>query len=184
MRTAPILIVATVMAMAGCGGTAKRPPAKPQPPVAVTIEQPNDTATVEDGSVEVRGTVEPAVAQVRVLGHAASVTGGAFSIEVPLDPGTNVVDVIATAPRRSPLMTAFRVTRVILVEVPDLSGKSADDAQSALDQLDLKLDSSRGDDGFIDSLLPGDPKVCTQKPDPGTRVHKGTTVTVVVAKGC
>jgi hypothetical protein len=183
MRTA-LLLVAATMALVGCGGTTKPPPPKPQPPVAVTIDQPNDTATVEDGSVEVHGTVQPPTAQVRVLGHPASVSGGAFSVEVPLDPGANVIDVIATAARHAPLMTAFRVTRVILVEVPDLSGKSSDDAQSALDRVNLKLDATRGDDGFIDSLLPGDPKVCTQKPDPGTRVHKGTTVSVVVAKGC
>src|SRR5215470_15886747 len=162
MRTAPLLIAATALVIAGCGGSDKKPPPKPQPPVAVTIDQPSDTATVEAGSIDVRGTVEPPTAQVRVLGHVATVTGGAFIAQVPVDPGTNVVDVIATAPRRSPLMTAFRVTRVILVEVPDLSGKSQDDAQSALDPLNLKLDATRGDDNFIDSLLPGDPKVCTQ----------------------
>lgn len=175
---------AATAALAACGSTAKRPPARPQPTVALTIDQPNDTATVEQASVEVRGTVQPAAAQVRVLGRTASVSGGAFNVEVPLDPGTNVVDVIATAPRRAPLMTAFRVTRVILVEVPDLGGKSVDDAQSALEPVSLKLDATRGPDGFLDSILPGGPKVCTQKPDPGTRVHKGTTVSVVVAKSC
>jgi glucodextranase-like protein/PASTA domain-containing protein len=178
------LPIACCATLAACGGSSKPPPAKPQPPVAVTIDQPGDTSTVESGSVEVRGTVQPSAAQVRVLGRPATVSGGAFSVEVPLDPGANVVDVIATAPRRAPLMTAFRVTREILVTVPDLSGKGADDAQSALDSLGLKLDAKRGSDGFIDALLPGSPKVCTQKPEPGTRVHKGTTVSVVAAKGC
>jgi Glucodextranase, domain B/PASTA domain len=186
MRAA--LLIATCLAiatgLAACGGADKPPPAKPQPPVALTIARPGDTATVDDGTVQVRGTVEPATAQVRVLGRPASVSGGAFSIDVPLEPGANVVDVIATAPRRTPLMTALRVTREILVAVPDLSGKGTDDAQSALEPLGLKLDARRGPDGLIDSLLPGDPKVCSQKPDPDTRVHKGTTVSVVVAKGC
>jgi hypothetical protein len=186
MRPALLLTAccAATAALAACGGTTKRPPAKPPPPVALTIDQPSDTATVEEGSVEVHGTVQPPTAQVRVLGRPASVSGGAFSVQVPLDPGTNLVDVIATAARRTPLMTAFRVTRVILVEVPDLGGKSVDDAQSALESVNLKLDAKRGDDSFIDSLLPGAPKVCTQKPDPGTRVHKGTTIGVIVAKGC
>jgi hypothetical protein len=184
----PALLVLACLAacalLAACGGSTPQPPPKPQPPVAVTIEQPIDSSTVSDGTVEVRGTVEPSGAQVRVLGHAAAVTGGAFTIQIPLDPGANVVDVIATAPRRAPLLTAFRVTREILVEVPDLGGKSDKDAQSAVESLGLTLDATRGDDGLIDSILPGDPKVCTQRPDPGTSVHKGTTVSVVVAKGC
>jgi hypothetical protein len=186
VRPVPVLIacLAASVPLAACGGSSRQPPPKPQPPVALMIEQPIDSSTVSDGTVEVRGTVQPPGAQVRVLGHAATVTGGAFSIQVALDPGANVVDVIATAPRRAPLMTAFRVTREILVEVPDLGGKSEKDAQSALDALNLKLDATRGDDSLIDSILPGDPKVCTQRPDPGTQVHKGTTVSVVVAKGC
>lgn len=184
----PALLVLACLAasapLAACGGSSPQPAPKPQLPVALTIAQPIDSSTVTDGTVEVRGTVEPSGAQVRVLGHAAAVTGGAFSIQIPLDPGANVVDVIATAPRRAPLLTAFRVTREILVEVPDLGGKSDKDAQSAVESLGLTLDATRGDDGLIDSILPGDPKVCTQRPDPGTSVHKGTTVSVVVAKGC
>src|SRR3954469_20262969 len=186
MRRALVVIpcLAASVALAACGGSGNEPPPKPPPPVALTIAQPLASATVSDGTVEVRGTVHPTGAQVRVLGHAATVSGGAFSVHVALDPGANVIDVIATAPRRAPLMTAFRLTREILVEVPDLTGKSADDAQSALDSLHLKLDATRGDDGLIDAILPGDPKVCTQKPDAGTRVHKGTTVSVVVSKSC
>src|ERR687888_1574772 len=127
MRAA-LLLIACCTTLAACGAWSRPPPAKPLPPVAVTIDQPGDTSTVDSGTVEVRGTVEPAAAQVRVLGRPATVSGGAFSVEVPLDPGANVVDVIATASRRAPLMTAFRVTREILVTVPDLSGKSVDDA--------------------------------------------------------
>jgi hypothetical protein len=186
MRPAPLVhaCLAACALLAACGGSSQQPPAKPQPPVVLAIDQPIDSSTVSGGTVEVRGTVEPSGARVRVLGHAAAVTGSAFSIQIPLDPGANVVDVIATAPRRAPLMTAFRITREILVEVPDLGGQSQNDAQSAVDSLGLTLDATRGDDGLIDSILPGDPKVCTQRPDPGTRVHKGATVSVVVAKGC
>ena len=174
---------AALAVVAGCGGEDKPPP-KPPRPVALTIEQPGDTATVQSGTVDVRGTVEPPTAQVRVLGRPATVSGGSFTIQVPLEPGTNVVDVIASAPRRAPMLTAFRITREVLVVVPDLSGGEVDQAEEALKGLGLKLDARRGPDGFIDGLLPGAPKVCTQRPSPGEKVRKGTTVTVVAAKGC
>jgi hypothetical protein len=185
MRTG-IRIAACCAALAvvgGCGGKDKPPP-KPPPPVALTIQQPGDTATVESGTIDVRGTVEPATAQVRVLGRPASVSGGSFSIQVPLEPGANVVDVMASAPRRAPMLTAFRITREVLIVVPGLSGQDVGDAEDSLKGLDLKIDARRGTDGFIDGLLPGAPKVCTQRPEAGQKVHKGTTVQVVAAKGC
>src|SRR3954462_1159128 len=88
MRTA-IRIAAGCAALAvvgGCGGEDKAP-AKPPRPGALTIAQPGDPATVESGTVDVRGTVEPATAQVRVLGRPASVSGGSFHVAVPLWPG-------------------------------------------------------------------------------------------------
>lgn len=148
------------------------------------IQQPGDTATVQAGTVDVRGTVEPATAQVRVLGRPATVSGGSFTIQVPIEPGANVVDVIASAPHRAPMLTAFRVTREVLVVVPDLSGQDVGDAEDSLKGLGLEIDARRGSDGFIDGLLPGAPKVCTQRPAAGEKVHKGATVTVVAAKGC
>src|SRR3954470_6696622 len=171
-------------AVAGCGGEDSKPPAKPPRPVALSIDQPGDTATVQSGVVAVHGTVEPAGAQVRVLGRAAIVSGRSFSVDVPLEPGANVVDVIASAPRRAPALTAFRVTREILVTVPDLAGGDVGQAEDALKGLGLKLEARRGADGFIDGLLPGSPKVCTQRPGPGEKVRKRATVVVVAAKGC
>jgi len=185
MRTR-IRIAACCAALAvvgGCGGEDKPPP-KPPRPVALTIQQPGDTATVESGTIDVRGTVEPATAQVRVLGRPASVSGGSFSIQVPLEPGANVVDVMASAARRAPTLTAFRVTREVLIVVPDLSGQDVGDAEDSLKGLGLQIDARRGPDSFIDGLLPGAPKVCTQRPEAGEKVHKGATVQVVAAKGC
>jgi hypothetical protein len=174
---------AAVAVVGGCGEE-KKPPPKPPRPVALTIQQPGDAATVESGTIDVRGTVEPATAQVRVLGRPASVSGGSFSIQVPIEPGANVVDVMASASGRAPMLTAFRVTREVLVVVPDLSGQDSGDAEDSLKGLGLKIDARRGADGFLDGLLPGAPKVCTQRPEAGEKVHKGTTVQVVVAKGC
>ena len=121
---------------------------------------------------------------MRVLGRAASVSGGSFSVQVPLEPGANVVDVIASAPRRAPMLTAFRVTREILVASRTSPARTSATPSDSLKGLGLELDARRGPDGFIDGLLPGAPKVCTQRPDAGEKVRKGTTVVVVAAKGC
>src|SRR5512132_3040495 len=98
MRTGIRIAVcyAAFAVVGGCGGEDKPPP-KPPRPVALTIQQPGDTARVESGTIDVLGIVEPATAQVRVLGRPASVSGGSFSVQVPLEPGANVVDVIASA---------------------------------------------------------------------------------------
>jgi beta-lactam-binding protein with PASTA domain len=38
--------------------------------------------------------------------------------------------------------------------------------------------------GLIEELLPGEPAVCEQDPEPGTEVRRGTTVRVEVSKSC
>ena len=38
--------------------------------------------------------------------------------------------------------------------------------------------------GFFDSLLPGDPKVCSMQPRAGTQVLPGSDVTLSVARDC
>jgi PASTA domain/Glucodextranase, domain B len=175
---------AALAVVGGCGGDDSKKSAKAPRPVALPTDQPGDTATVHSGIVAVHGTVEPAGAQVRVLGRPATVSGRSFDVGVPLEPGANVVDVIASAPRRAPALTAFRVTREILVTVPDLSGQDVEDAESALKALGLEIDARRAPDGFLDGLLPGSPKVCTQRPTGGNEVRKRTTIRVVVAKSC
>ena len=71
----------------------------------------------------------------------------------------------------------------VRVTVPDVTG---DDADSAQDQLEgLGLDVAMEDaGGFLDPLLPGDPKVCSIKPNPGTEVLPGSSVTLAVARDC
>jgi hypothetical protein len=121
---------------------------------------------------------------VLVLGQRAAVSGGGtFSTTVPLQPGTNVIDVMATASGRGPALTAFRVTREVPVIVPDLNGKTADEVRSALGGVGLKAEVEEGG-GLLEDLLPGDPAVCTQDPDPGSQVRRGTSVHVVVSKSC
>ena len=127
--------------------------------------------------------MEPAGAAVRVMGERANVSGGNFRAQVALEPGANVIDVIATARGRATTMTAFRVTREVPVKVPDLDGLEVPEVENELSDAGLKPDITERT-GLLDELLPGEPAVCEQDPAPGTEVRRGTTVHVEVAKSC
>ena len=64
------------------------------------------------------------------------------------------------------------------IEVPDLTGRSADSAQKALEKRGLKVDRSAEENS--DTVAKGD--VISQDPDSGT-LFKGDTVNLVVSKG-
>ena len=182
MRLGPFIAVGFAGALlGGCGDDA--PPPKPQKPVQLSVSAPLDTAVVQGATMQVRGTVSPPGARVRVQGHAAQVSGGEFISSVKLAQGANVIDVVAAASGRAAAMTAFRVTREERVAVPDLAGLSVDDAEQAAGKLGLKLESERGG-GFLDSLVPRRIGVCEQSPAPGKQVRRGTTVRVLVARAC
>lgn len=168
--------------IAGCGGDAPAP-VQPLQPVRLQISAPADEAVVRGGNVDVRGRVSPAMSEVTVLGRPALVTGGRFTAVVPLEPGANVIDVMAGAPRRRSALTALRVTRDVLVTVPQLAGVAQDDLERVLEPLGLRADVQRGG-GILDLLRPGETAVCEQEPAAGTRVRRGRSVRVVVAKGC
>jgi len=179
-RLALLMAAAGPLALAACGGS---DPTGSKPPVRLTVDAPGDGAVVRQGSVEVSGRVSPAGATVMVRGQAASVVSGAFSAEVPLEGGDNVIDVMATAPTARPAMTALRIVRQVTVRVPDVTGGSAGDARDRLASAGLRADVHESSDPFQD-LLPVDASVCSTDPSPGTRVERGTTVRVRVAKLC
>ena len=124
---------------------------------------PSDGAVVRGGTVDVRGSVSPSTADVSVLGRPALVTGGRFTVVVPLRPGVNIVDVAASARTRRPAFAALRVTRDVRVTVPDLLGVAEDDVAARLDALGLEADVTRGGD-ILDVLRSGEPAVCMQEP--------------------
>jgi hypothetical protein len=183
----PVLVLAcfAAAAMTGCGsGDEQKRAQKPATPVDLKVSAPADMATVRGENVEVTGTVAPAGAAVLVLGQKAPVSGGGtFTATVPLEPGANVIDVMATAAGRGPALTAFRVTREVPVTVPDLGGKAVPEVEQALKNVGLEPEIEKGG-GLIEDLLPGDPAACEQSPDPGTQVKRGTKVHVVVSKSC
>jgi hypothetical protein len=185
MRLRPVLLIALLAAAAaGCGGDDEKKAQRPPAPVGLKVSAPGDMTTVRTETVEVKGSVVPASAAVLVHGQRAAVSGGGtFKTTVALDPGANVIDVMATASGRTPALTAFRVTREVPVIVPELSGKTADAVRSALEDLGLKADVEEGG-GLLEDLLPGDPAVCTQDPSAGAQVRRGASVHVVVSKSC
>jgi hypothetical protein len=187
MRPRPLLAatcLAAALVVDGCGGD-DEPRAAPAPdPVVLEVTAPVDTAVVREDAVDLQGSVEPANAAVRVLGRAVQVgAGGTFTASVPLAPGANVVDVIATARGRDAAMTALRVTREMPVVVPDLGGLRVEEAQERLDPLGLELEVD-SDGGLWEELLPGEPAVCEQRPEAGAEVRQGTTVDIVISKRC
>jgi len=170
-------------ALAGCatGGRNGEPPEPGR--VRLEVTAPPDGASVRGGTIDVRGRVSPANAQVRVLGRPALVTEGRFTVVVPIEPGANVVDVAASAGRRTPAFTALRVTRDIVVTVPDLAGVAEAGLAAELDPLGLTA-SVRRAGGILEALRPGERAVCEQRPPAGARVLRGRTVRVLVAKDC
>jgi hypothetical protein len=172
---------ACALLMVGCGGGK---PATATAPVRLQVTTPSDSGTVREASVELRGTVSPAGATVLVRGAKASVSGGAWSASVDLEPGVNVVDVLASAGTARPALTAVRVRRVVEVTVPDVTGLSADDARQGLEDADLKADLQTENGGFFDELLGGSPKVCDTDPTGGASVAPQTTVVVHLARNC
>lgn len=178
---ARLLATGAVLAVlaAGCGGDDD----EPRRGVRLTIASPGDLAVMRADSVEVAGRVSPETASVRVRGESVPVRGGAFSARVPLEPGTNLVDVLASARGARPAMLALRVQRRVTVEVPDIGGYSPGDAEDALATLGLQADIEKSS-GIFDVLLPVDARVCETDPPHGTTVEPGTTVTVLVSKTC
>lgn len=174
--------MATVaVALAGCGGD--DPPRLPTEHVRLQVTAPSDRASVRRGTIDVEGEVTPQRSAVTVLGRPALVTDGRFTVVVPLEPGMNVIDVVATAPRRLPALTAVRVTRDVLVTVPDLTGALEEELDGRLEPLGLRADVERGG-GLFDALRSGEPRVCQQDPEAGVRVRRGSVIDVIVAKRC
>ena len=165
----------------GCASGCGDDPA--QRPVRLDITAPADAAVVHDGSVEVRGLVHPRGARVLVLGHPARVARGEFRTVVPLRVGSNLIDLGATARGASPAWDALRVTREVVVRLPDLIGATRDDALARLDALGLRAEVDEQGD-LLDELLGGDWIVCASSPPAGSDVSRGARIHLTVARGC
>ena len=164
---------ALAVALAGCGG--EDPTAqKPKPPVQLRVSTPSDTALVLGSTVQVSGNVSPSTAQVQVQGRRAQVSGGRFTLEVPLEPGAERDR--RRRDRAQPLGGADRLPR----HARAAGGRPgprrrrrrrrrARGSRAAASRLERK----RGG-GFLDSLVPKGLAVCEQAPAAGNQVRRGS----------
>ena len=182
MRAPVVAAVAALTALAPACGDEQGPP-RDEPQVRLELGSPADGAVVRSETIEIRGTVQPRGASVRVFGKEVAVDAGSFVAEVPLEPGANLLDVAAGASGRRSDFAVARVVREVRLPIPDLLGRDADSAQDQLETLGLSVRKENAG-GFLDPLLPGDPKVCELRPGPGAQVLPGSEVTLRVARDC
>jgi hypothetical protein len=181
LPTLTLAVAALLLASCGSAGDGGGTPAPP--PVSLSISAPGDLAVVHDDHVDLQGTVRPASATVTVMGRRAAVSGGTFRATVRLEAGTNVIDVLASAGRARPALTAIRVKREVSVQMPDLVGQPVPDATRQLGDLGLEVEVDERD-GLFDRVLPGDPSVCETRPEAGEQVDPGEKVRIEASKSC
>jgi hypothetical protein len=175
-----LVAVAAAALLSACGGSAG--PATPA--VKLSLSAPGDGARVQTSTVTITGAVSPRDARVLVVGHRATTSpGGEFSATVSLIPGTNLVDMIASAPHARPAMSVVRIVRYVLVSVPDVTGESPSDAAAAIRGAGLSP-KLHGDTDPFSFLLPLSEEVCSQTPAGGDHVAPNTTVTISIGKLC
>jgi hypothetical protein len=179
-RSLPILLLALLAGVAGCG---EQPVDPPRRPVQISISEPQDAGTTREASVRVSGSVAPASARVLVMGERVAVSGGHFSTAVDLREGSNVIDIGAAAPGARATWRALRVTRHSKIELPDLVGREADDASDAVTALGL-TPQVVVDDDLLDAFRRRPRVVCTTDPAAGSQLRPEDDVQLVVSKTC
>lgn len=174
-------VVYAGLLLAGCGSVARPAP----PALRLTIDAPVDGGTTLAPQVLVRGSVAPPsrAATVLVAGRPVALSAGRFSARVVVRPGSNVIDVLAGAPRARAAMGAVRVYRELPVTVPNLDGQSGPAAVADLRRLGLRPRVS-DQSGFFQSLLPLSKHVCATRPAAGQLLAPGSYVSVEIAKIC
>lgn len=182
MRAPSVAAVIALTALVPACGDDAEPPRR-EPVVKLELGSPPDSDVVRSETVEIRGTVQPRGARVRVAGREVPVDGGSFRADVPLEPGANLIDLSADARGRRPDFAVARIVREVRLPVPDLVGSDADTARDQLEGLGLSVEIEDAG-GFFDPILPGDPQVCELDPEPGTYVLPGGDVTLRVARDC
>jgi hypothetical protein len=115
MKLASVVTTAALaMALFGCGGggsTTITQQAAGGRAVVVNVTSPTDGAVIAQGSVPVRGTVDPPNATVEIEGHAVAAGNGTFVGTAKLGNGRTTIEVTAGAPNETPGSASVTVTR-------------------------------------------------------------------------
>lgn len=204
--------VASMFAVAGCGssggGAVKATSVttsatKSAPAAQVQVTEPSDGSTIRHTQISVRGTVAPVTAAVQILGQPAQVSNGVFDKTVPLHPGTNHIDVVASGSGMTPGTTSITVTRGARlvaavpkqqqtttqtqkqttappssVSVPSVVGERLDVAEADLGSAGLTYKELGG--GAFGIIVKSNWKVCQSRPSPGSQVSPNSRVTLIV----
>ena len=174
-----IVLLAAGLLLSACGET---PHPTPEPRVKLKLDAPDSGGTTRDDHIAVSGTVTPADATVQVMGVSAQVSAGAFTADVKLQPGGNVIDITASSAGRRSATDAVRFVRDMRVDVPNVLFQSPDDATAALKDAGL-VGVVEESDTWLDRLL-GAPQVCATRPAAGAAVARGSKVTLETARAC
>lgn len=106
------LAVIVLAALSGCGGgTSTSTTTVASQGVVIQVTSPSNGATINANTVTIRGTVSPSNATVQIAGQPAAVGNGVFTGSTSLQQGKNSIDVIASAPGKSPGSTTIVVSR-------------------------------------------------------------------------
>jgi hypothetical protein len=107
---AALTLMAAVTLAAGCGSSDDEKETA-STAARVQVTSPADGSAVKSDRITIRGTVTPPDASVLVVGQAAQVGNGVFTIAIPLHKGQNTVDVVASGNGVTPASTKVVVTR-------------------------------------------------------------------------
>jgi glucodextranase-like protein len=177
----------------GDGKPAKRGPsrataAKP----SMTVLTPRDGAELREDRVLVEGTVTPPDATVQVEGRPARTQNGVFASRVPVDRGSNRVEVTAKANGQEIGREALTIKRLAPADeaaakiasgyhgrVPDIRAERLDIVRSAFRQIGLRFIEVKLGRGRI---VPEEWAACGSRPPEGEPTPRDKPLVLLVAK--
>ena len=159
---------------------------------SMNVLTPRDGAELREGEVLVEGTVTPPDATVQVAGRPAHTQNGVFKSRVPVDRGSNRVEVAATASgeeidRRALIIkrlapageAAARIASDYHGRVPDIRSERLDIVRRAFHQIGLRFIEVKLGTGRI---VPEEWAACGSRPPEGERPPRDKQLVLLVAK--
>jgi hypothetical protein len=177
----------------GDGKPAERGPrravaAKP----GMNVLTPRDGAELREDEVLVEGTVTPPNADVHVAGRPAPTQNGVFKSRVPVDRGSNRVEVAASANGQEIDRQALTIKRLAPADeaaaeiagnyngrVPDIRAERLDIVRNAFHQIGLRFIEVKLGRGRI---VPEEWAACGSRPPEGERVPRDKPLVLLVAR--
>jgi hypothetical protein len=158
----------------------------------MNILTPRDGAEVREDAVLVEGTVTPPDATVQVAGRPARTQNGVFASRVPVDRGSNRVEVAAKANGQEIGREALTIKRLAPAEeaaaqiaseyngrVPDIRAERLDIVRSAFRQIGLRYIEVKLGRGRV---VPEEWAACGSRPPEGERPPRDKPLVLLIAR--